>query len=268
MYESHISLASHASSLHSTARSTSVVPAECQNDDAPDMLASFNAASLIAAAAGRMLWQQAYAVDYLASSIISRFWRSRKQRCSAEKSRLAMEHLKQSSASQAVRASNFTFSYQEAICVIHAAMARAVWRQGFVIDYTAALIIGRTWKKKQKLFCFKRDSRATVLTAPNSIEACSTQALEEKACSPNDATADPPSLASREAMIAASIKSKVGQTDVLPNDIVVELLQQCGIFVSSAVETISSQLKATSPFHCPIFCELLIYVHQITNRSY
>ena len=82
VYESHVSHISHASSLHSTTRSVALVPA----DPRPDLDFTFShqltpsdAATAIAAAAGRMLWQQAYHVDYLASSIISHFWRSRKR---------------------------------------------------------------------------------------------------------------------------------------------------------------------------------------------
>lgn len=154
VYESHVSHISHASSLHSTTRSVALVPA----DPRPDLDFTFShqltpsdAATAIAAAAGRMLWQQAYHVDYLASSIISHFWRSRKQRLLSENQRKQQVQQKKLERDEIEPMQvDRVPSAEEAIFTLHAAMARAVWRQGYLIDYIASSIIAHTWRNLKR----------------------------------------------------------------------------------------------------------------------
>ena len=155
VYESHVSHISHASSLHSTTRSTAIVPPDARPDfdfSISNQLSASDAAIVIAAAAGRMLWQQAYHVDYLASSIISHFWRSRQQRFFANNQRQKLAQLKQLERHEIdpVQARNCVQPVEQALLALHAAMARAVWRQGYLIDYTASSIIAHTWRNLKK----------------------------------------------------------------------------------------------------------------------
>jgi hypothetical protein len=60
-------------------------------------------------------------------------------------------------------------------------------------------------------------------------------------------TNDSCNLEIREADIIASIKSAVGNLELLPHETVAELLTQSGIFVASAVTSMTDRLKARNP---------------------
>ncbi len=307
--------------------------------------------SIIAAAAGRMLWQQAYQVDYLASSIISHFWRSRKRRQRVDKA-LILHNLYKRNEIQPMQACCRVLLAEDAVVILHACMARAVWRQGYVIDYAAASIIAHNWRKiKRKRAADNSDlsdskdcavaqplgpestsrvhETATSLTAadddaaenvlqfnaenvassllptrkPSSASKKTFGALlrasrtgelrkllcslpEEKGFHPADPTSDVQIRAKREALVVSSFQSVVGDFEVLPNEIVIELLMHSGVFISSAATVMAEHLKATSPslafsvtaalkkhpclFHTPaftVFLQLLDTNHDGNVRS-
>ncbi len=174
-YESHVSHLSHASSLHSTAQSQILAPGDTRNDfdrTIFQQLNSSDAAFVIAAAAGRMLWQQAYQVDYLASCIILKCWRCYKRRqIPKNAASIKNSHI---DGPNILHSENQTIFVEDAIFRLHAAMARAVWRQGFVIDYIAASIISHFWrtlKKKRDISCRNKlnESAANDECVPSAI---------------------------------------------------------------------------------------------------
>ena len=196
VYESHVSFVSHASSLHSTAQSIAVLTADTRHDfefTFPQQARLSDAAYVIAAAAGRMLWQQAYQVDRLASSIISQFWRSKQRRRNVNivPARLVQHGSSEWDDTRPVHANTGVLLAKDAILILHASMARAVWRQGFVIDRIAASIIAHNWRKlKQKRDTIPRELNVATLSPANSLHGASYQFLasdtglkdEDKAC--------------------------------------------------------------------------------------
>ncbi len=324
VYESHVSHTSHASSLHSTTRSMAAVPAETRSDFEFNFLQQItqdDAAHIISAAAGRMLWQQAYQVDYLASSIIAHFWRSRKRRQKCVHSRVKPSGHNESNDQDevhGVQTSDRVMLVEDAVLILHACMARVVWRQGFVIDYIAASIIAHNWKKLKKnraikkpdvqfvpltvvdpafcapspsispetaMKCVGNDSQAAAmdeavefssqlaaeevassLSTTQASSSASKRAFgallrasrtgvlhqilsalgEEKGFRTADLTPDARSLIQREALVVESLKCFVGDSEVIPHEIVSELLVQSGVFITSAGTTINEHLKAIS----------------------
>ncbi len=337
VYESHISHISHASSLHSTSRSIAAVPAETRHDSESNFLRPItpcSAAHIISAAAGRLLWQQAYHVDYLASSVISHFWRSRKRRRVVDSRVRPSVHHESNDQDEihGVQTSNRVMLVEEAVLILHACMARAVWRQGFVIDYAAASIISHNWKKmKQNRAIRKQKVQDTSLTvvdpascdlspsfsletavefvgndahaaaidgvaefSPQSaaeevgsslstalesssaskrafgalLRASQTGLLqqllgtlgEEKGSRTEALTPYARSLIQREALVVSSLKHFVGDSEVIPHEIVSELLVQSGVFIASTGTSMTEHLKAISPMslRIPSTCSLLI----------
>jgi hypothetical protein len=317
VYESHVSHLSHVSSLHSTTQSLVSAPNDTRHDCESffsQHLSSSDAASIIVAAAGRMLWQQAFHVDYLASSIISKFWRSYKRRHSFDSMQIqSIQHKSnQRDETNFVEGNNHALTVDDAKLILHAAMVRAVWRQGLIIDYTAALIIAQHWRKvkcKRKMM-FPKEHVATLMDNSPTSSVRSPFKVEEtanEAAPPVETTevesqttiaeitssyteARVPSRASRKAFVAlmrasqtgeverilrdltvkisphvsghtndscnleireadiiASIKSAVGNLELLPHETVAELLTQSGIFVASAVTSMTDRLKARNP---------------------
>ena len=300
------------------------IPAETRSDFEFNFLQQItqdDAAHIISAAAGRMLWQQAYQVDYLASSIISHFWRSRKRRQKFVHSRATPSgHYECDDQDEVhgVQTSRHVMPVEDAVLILHACMARAVWRQGFVIDYTAASIIAHNWKKMKKnrainkpdvqvvsltvvdpefcapspsfspetaMKCVGNDSQgkaideaaefssqlaveevATSLSTTPASSSASKRAFaallrasrtgvlhqllsalgEEKGSRTADVTPDARSLIEREALVVSSLKCFVGDSEVIPHEIVSELLVQSGVFITSAGTTITEHLKAIS----------------------
>jgi hypothetical protein len=246
VYESHVSFVSHASSLHSTAQSIAVLTADTRHDfefTFPQQARLSDAAYVIAAAAGRMLWQQAYQVDRLASSIISQFWRSKQRRRNANivPAQLVQHGSSEWDGTRAAHANPGALLAKDAILILHASMARAVWRQGFVIDRIAASIIAHNWRKlKQKRGTILHEPNAATLSPANSMpgassqflasgtglkgedNACAIAAIREQAselmpqCSSEDAASSlrGPSFASRKAfgaLLRASRSGEVGE---------------------------------------------------------
>jgi hypothetical protein len=318
VYESHVS---HASSLHSTTRSVAVAPADVRHDlefSFHHQISSSHAAYIIAAAAGRMLWQQAYQVDYLASSIISHFWRSRKRHSLVDNVPTLLPHHRSYEWDEMlpVQACSHVMLVEDAVLILHACMARAVWRQGFIIDCTAATIISRYWRNLKRnqtimeqevqhvlmdlvdsISCASVDflasenalkehasaaasideaesalffppTRAPSLASKKAfgalLRASRTDELRELLCILSESkcsctsvlTPDARQLEDREALVISSIQSVVGVSEMLPHEIVLELLMQSGVFTPSAAIMMTEQLKATTkapyslrPFH-------------------
>jgi hypothetical protein len=300
------------------------VPAETRRDFEFNFLQQItqdDAARILSAAAGRMLWQQAYQVDYLASSIIAHFWRSRKRRQKCIHSGATPSGQTESNDQDeihGVQTSDRGMLVEDAVLILHACMARVVWRQGFVIDYIAASIIAHNWKKLKKnrairkhdvhvvpltvvdpavcapspsispetaMKCEGNDAQAAAI---NEAAAFSSQLVaeevasslsttvesssaskrafgallrasrtgvlhqllsalgEEKGSRTADVTPDARSLIEREALVVSSLKCFVGDSEVIPHEIVSELLVQSGVFITSAGTTITEHLKAIS----------------------
>jgi hypothetical protein len=337
VYESHVSHVSHASSLHSTSRSVAAVPADIRHDfefGFQQQISSSHAAYSIAAAAGRMLWQQAYHVDYLASSIISHFWRSRKRRNLVDTAPILLPRHRNNECDdmRQVQACSHAMLVEDAVLLLHGCMARAVWRQGFIIDCTAASIISRYWKNLKRkqaimeqdvqfilsnlvdsiccapfdflasknalkenisaaadvdeavcvssqcdqeiaLFSTRTPSLASKKAFGALLRASRTNKLRELLCILSEdkcshtavITPDSRQLANREALVFSSLQSAVGASELLPHEIVLELLMQSGVFAPSAAIMMTERLKATHCIFLAIFPQIVSFPSLANN---
>ena len=92
---------------------------------------------------------------------------------------------------------------------------------------------------------------------------------EEKGFHTSDLTPDARNLIQREALVVSRLKCFLGDSEVIPHEIVSELLVQSGVFITSAGTSMTEHLKAISlmPLRIALISTLLIPICSLQHFS-